>query len=157
MAESPKYKDFKGTYPSGTNYFDYLDWIRKKMHVAMKKENDGDVKFDDEKYLDAIPETESSEDDGSNQGNDEEEKTRRTKPGKNKNKKRVDDDDESFEVDSDDDTESEQSYDSQNVDDVDIDPGEYFKGFFAFALWGYIPAPGGEEYKSTIMQKQRNL
>ena len=28
---------------------------------------------------------------------------------------------------------------------------EYFKGFFAFALFGYIPPDGGEKYKSSLM------
>ena len=28
----------------------------------------------------------------------------------------------------------------------------YFKGYLAFALWGFIPAPGGEAYKSLLMQ-----
>ena len=28
---------------------------------------------------------------------------------------------------------------------------DYFKGFFAFALWGYIPPEGGERYKSTLI------
>ena len=28
---------------------------------------------------------------------------------------------------------------------------DYFKGFFAFALWGYIPLEGGERFKSTLI------
>ena len=28
---------------------------------------------------------------------------------------------------------------------------DYFRGYFAFALWGYIPPEGGEQYKSSLM------
>ena len=28
---------------------------------------------------------------------------------------------------------------------------DYFKGYFAFALWGYIPPDGGEKYKSSFI------
>ena len=35
----------------------------------------------------------------------------------------------------------------------DIVPHDwYFKGYLSFALWGFIPAPGGEVYKSLLMQ-----
>ena len=41
---------------------------------------------------------------------------------------------------------------------------KYFKGFFAFAIWGYIPPPGGEEFQSLYIKtccdtkiKGRNL
>ena len=27
----------------------------------------------------------------------------------------------------------------------------YFKGYFAFALWGYIPPTGGEKYKTGFI------
>lgn len=29
---------------------------------------------------------------------------------------------------------------------------EELKGYLAFALWNFIPAPGGEKYKSILMQ-----
>ena len=29
---------------------------------------------------------------------------------------------------------------------------DYFKGYFAFALWGYIPPTGGEQYKTTFIE-----
>ena len=28
----------------------------------------------------------------------------------------------------------------------------YFKGFFAFAVWGYIPPPGGDEFQSLFIK-----
>ena len=36
-------------------------------------------------------------------------------------------------------------------EDSDIPDNKYFKGFWAFALWGYIPPPGYEEYKCTLI------
>ena len=35
--------------------------------------------------------------------------------------------------------------------DEEMPSDTYFKGFFAFALWGYIPPPGGETFKSSLM------
>ena len=32
----------------------------------------------------------------------------------------------------------------------------YFKGFIAFSLWGFIPPPGGEELKSSVIQAIEN-
>ena len=28
---------------------------------------------------------------------------------------------------------------------------DYFQGYFAFALWGYIPREGGDKYKSSLI------
>ena len=38
-------------------------------------------------------------------------------------------------------------------DDETNDPPKdvYFKGYFSFLLWGYIPPPGYEDYKSLSM------
>ena len=41
--------------------------------------------------------------------------------------------------------------DSDEEKDIDLGEEEYFKGFFAFALWGFIPPDGGDEYKSSLM------
>ena len=39
-----------------------------------------------------------------------------------------------------------------NKDAGDGVPYEWsFKGYIAFALWGHIPIPGGEKYKSLVM------
>ena len=37
------------------------------------------------------------------------------------------------------------------INDDEAPDDWYFKGYLAFALWGYIPAPGGEKYKSILM------
>ena len=29
---------------------------------------------------------------------------------------------------------------------------DYFKGYFTFALWGYIPPPGREQYKTSFIE-----
>ena len=42
---------------------------------------------------------------------------------------------------------------TKSTDGTDeLPPGEYFKGFLAFALWGYIPPKGGERYKSILIK-----
>ena len=33
----------------------------------------------------------------------------------------------------------------------EIPDNKYFKGFWAFAMWGYIPPPGYEENKCTLI------
>ena len=33
----------------------------------------------------------------------------------------------------------------------EVPENEYFKGFWCFALWGYIPPPGFEEYQCTMI------
>ena len=38
-------------------------------------------------------------------------------------------------------------------DSNDVPPETYFKGFFAFALWGYINPPGFDHYKSNAMMQ----
>lgn len=35
--------------------------------------------------------------------------------------------------------------------DTEIPDNKYFKGFWAFALWEYIPPPECEEYKCTLI------
>ena len=32
-----------------------------------------------------------------------------------------------------------------------VPDSEFFKGFWAFALWGYIPPPGYEEFKCALI------
>mmetsp|Transcript_257 Transcript_257/g.256 ORF Transcript_257/g.256 Transcript_257/m.256 type:complete len:81 (+) Transcript_257:362-604(+) len=53
-----------------------------------------------------------------------------------------------------------ESFPREYSDDIDIPDGEYFRGFFAFAIWGYIPPPDVEEYKSimigTVTKKREN-
>ena len=54
------------------------------------------------------------------------------------------------------------SIDCVTIDDEDKDDAvscevgnsgnDYFKGYFAFALWGYIPPTGGEQYKTTFIE-----
>ena len=39
-----------------------------------------------------------------------------------------------------------------DIDDDEAPDDWYFKGYLAFVLWGFIPAPGGEKYKSILMQ-----
>ena len=80
---------------------------------------------------------------------------KKTARKKNKNSK---DDDSDFVVDSDhsdDDTVSVES-DTKKAGDMKHNsdnppPDVYFKCYFSFLLWGYIPPPGYEDYKSLAM------
>ena len=109
VAKDSPYRDFDGIWPSGTNWDDYLLWIREKMY---KLENS--VKVD---VIDDDDDAESND----AEGNDE-------------------------------DTNDVASVCSNiDEDDEEIPSDTYFKGFFAFALWGYIPPAGGENYKSSLM------
>ena len=48
--------------------------------------------------------------------------------------------------------EEKESMEEQDDDEViKLGDEEYFKGFFAFALWGFIPPDGGDKYKSLLM------
>ena len=103
--DSP-YRDFDGTFPSGTNWEDYLLWIRKKMFLLDKVIKDNLVDVDDDAE--------------SNDGDSNE-------------------------------TDSVGKYDNANSDEDALPSDVYFKGFFSFALWGYIPPPGGGDFKSSLM------
>ena len=98
LAENSPYRTFNGTFPSGTNWEDYLLWLRKEMRALTAKAPVTDL--EDDKEEDSI-----IDDNGSN----------------------------------------------SNVVDPPESDEDYFKGYFAFALWGYIPPEGGEKYKSSLI------
>ena len=100
LSENSPYRNFNGTFPSGTNWEDYLSWIRKEMRSLGEKAMVTDLI--DEAAL-------SSNNDG--------------------------EEDSGFDKDG----------DSNLAGSAEDD---YFKGFFAFALWGYIPPEGGESIKA---------
>ena len=41
--------------------------------------------------------------------------------------------------------------DSDEEKVTDVGEEQYFKDFFAFALWGFIPPDGGDKHKSSLM------
>ena len=43
------------------------------------------------------------------------------------------------------------SEEDSNVTDIKVPDNEFFKGFWVFALWGFIPPTGFEEYKCTLI------
>jgi len=94
LSEESPYKDFKGTFPSGTNWHDYITWVR----INYQK------KFGNINIEENVAEECSSIEESKVSGHDEE---------------------------------------------TDVAEHFYFKGFFAFALWGYIPPSGGEHLRSS--------
>ena len=130
--DSP-YSNFNGTFPSGTNWEDYLVWIKQKMYDFENKASVEDL-LDEDSAGNEVDERDEDEDginnsmdvieDSCNYGNTANDATER----------------------------------KSTVIANEIPPGEYFKGFIAFALWGYIPHSGGEQYKSaligTIVEKE---
>ena len=96
MGEKSPYRNFDGTFPSGTNYEDYSLWIRREMYYVVN----------------TVPIEDVIDEDIINLADDEE----------------VDDD----------------GGDSDDDDGIVMPDDKYFKGFFAFALFGYIPPSGGD-------------
>ena len=82
---SSPYKSFHatGTYPTGTNWYDYVEWLRIRFYRRYECVHNDNA------------------------------------TGKKK----------------------------------DIPKETYFKGFFAFAIWGFIPPPGFDEFKSMAMKE----
>ena len=136
------YKDYNGTFQSGHNWDQYLEWVRVEMYNLLETEID-EISLDP----DDIPSTvdgdvEEEEDDGLNAEKNKEEAIELEKEGP-ENK-------ESIGTKESDKDKEDNSYCELVKDAVPHD--WYFKGYLAFALWGFIPAPGGEAYKSLLMQ-----
>ena len=172
-SDSP-YKSFyqnNGTYPSGQNWFDYATWIRKAMHQLITKSG-GTKDFDVEDTANVCNDSEDEdvmddvEDAKEEQTKTQKKKTLTKKATRKKKYSNSDDDDSDYE------SESERSSDEDitkksnvrsptkttptkttNDDYGTNDPPKdvYFKGYFSFLLWGYIPPPGYEHYKSLSM------
>ena len=103
MGEKSPYRNFNRTFPSGTNYEDYLLWIQREMYSVAN----------------TVPIEDVIDEDVINLADDEE----------------VDDN----------------GGNSDDDDGMGMPGEQYFKRFFAFALFGYIPPSGGEKYKSSLM------
>ena len=132
-SDSSPYKDFDGTFASGTNWETYIEWVRQEMFKILEldkvyEENDEDDP--DEMPTVSVIEDENEEDVAVGGG--------------------CNDDEESLD---------EGSVDSGKIveailvgdEDYDVPYNWMFKGYIAFALWGYIPIPGGKKYKSLLM------
>lgn len=143
-ASSP-YKDFKGSFASGTTWETYIEWVRVEMFKIL--EEDKIVEVIDEDDPDALPSVSVDESD-------------KVKDDSNKKKsaRKKDESDEDFDPDEDDDDDGDED-DGESVaativtkDNDDTVPYDWiFKGYIAFALWGHIHIPGGEKYKSLLM------
>ena len=150
--DSP-WKDWDGHYPSGKTWFDYIEWLRVEMHRVTNDCPTSDIIDVD---LDEQP-TEDADDEGV---------TQPTNPSRQSKKKRKKDDDTSSDygeedamqdmIDEDEDDEAEVKKFANKIannDDAteEVPENEFFKGFWAFALWGYIPPQGFEEYKCALI------
>ena len=112
MSDSSPYKDFNGTFASGTTWDTYIEWVRVEMFKALEKDKTFEVEVDDDNDPDEMPSISLE-----------------------------DAEEEAEETDAD-----------TTVDENEEVPYDWmFKGFIAFALWGHIPIPGGEKYKSGVI------
>ena len=102
LEESSPYRNFNGTFPSGTNWEDFLLWIRQQMFTIQNK----------------IPVEDFIDEDLLETGN-------------------------AFSLPNDGDC-------STSDEAVSVPEEEYFKVFFAFALFGYIPPDGGEKIQKLF-------
>ena len=120
------YRDFKGIYPSGHNRESYLEWIRDEMNGEI-----GKIILEDKVDEDVVPEESKEE--------TKDESKEETKDGN--------DDEASNETNKGD---AMKSAKTRNMND------NYFKGYIAFSLWGFIPPPGGEKLKSSLISAIEN-
>ena len=129
------YHNFNGTFPSGTNWEDYLIWIRQKMYDCGNKASVEDL-LDGDTAQDEGDERDKEDEDGNNNLTDGNSNAADgTEDRSNANNA------------------TDASTGTKSTDGTDeLPPGEYFKGFLAFALWGYIPPKGGERYKSILIK-----
>ena len=150
LAEDSPYKNFDGIFPSGTNWNDYITWLRNKMSNTGTDDIADDV-GDDNSILDddataGTANTTAMEENTSvatpvtaaTVENDTSVTTHTTATGEN-------------------DTAGGNDAAKKTNNDEGVTVGnkkkteDYFKGFFAFALWGFIPPPGGDGYKSALI------
>ena len=151
LGEDSPYRNWNGTYPSGTNWEDYLIWVRTKMYHSS---------LDTTAIVEVVDE-ESNEDgnaDGNEDGNDEdgnvldededEEEASENGGGNCILQEPVNNDAGNVE----DPVEDPDEVGTAHEDELpSLPPDEIFKGFLAFALWGFITPEGGDQYKSTLM------
>ena len=137
MDSTSPYKDFEGSFESGKNWNDYADWIRLKMYES---ENDLDLDDDDEEDKDDFSDFEENDDD--NIPN-----TKIQTPDETNGDNKSDDQSSSS---------SKINSDVKNLD-LYVPDGTYFKGYFAFLLFRFIPPPGGEKYKSNTMFSNKSI
>lgn len=144
-SENSPYKDFNCQFSSGTNWETNLEWLRVEMYHIL--EADKVYKVNDDEDPDAIPtvsvdDNDDVKDDGGRKG----------KGAKGK--------DSDEEYDPNEDGDDDRADGSNKVVEAAVVAEEsgnnvpyewIFKGYIAFALWGYIPIPGGYKYKSLVM------
>lgn len=140
MSSSSPYKSFNDKFPSGTNWYDYYNWLRIAFYKHYECDHDGsNIESDDE----AFNEEEDEEEDSNNNNNSKEKKKKAKASNNNKGE------DNSYSESSSDEKSSSESEVSHPKDDI---PKEtHFKGYFAFLIWEYIPPPGFEKFKSVSM------
>lgn len=159
LQQDSPWRDFEGHYPSGKTWFDYIEWLRIQMYRATNDCPTTDI-------LDVDLDEQPTED------ADDAEETAGTQPTKQSEKNRKDADDSDLSYNLDDAKNDEDQHDEEEVlvdkfvdgllnteTDTEIPENENFKGFWAFALWGYIPPAGYEEYKcaliTTVVDKRK--
>ena len=119
LGENRSYKN--GTFPSGKNWYDYIQWVQLQMNGEGDDDCINDV-HDDNADSDVDGEEADTETDTSN----------------------------AVEFD-----------DEQQLQENSTKSDLYFRGFFSFALWGFIPPEGGDVFKSSliglVIDKETNI
>ena len=143
MSSSLPYKSFHaiGKYPSGTNWYDYVEWLRTSFYKRYEcSPDDNDIESEDEGFNEEDADEEPNNDSNNNS------KESNKEPKANNNKKG---EDSSYSDEASSNEDSSSSNEEAQKDDLPIET--YFKGFFSFVIWGYIPPPGFEKLKSMSM------
>ena len=135
-SDSSPYKKFNGTFASGTNWETYIEWVRQEMYKDLVLGSDKVLEINDNDDPDSIQSVSVEDDENENDVVENSNNDGNAKDGKENSEEG-------------DDTVVEATVVPDDEYDVPYD--WMFKGFLAFALWGYIPIPGGEKYKSLLM------
>ena len=140
LSDDNPYKNVpsSGNFPSGHNWEDYVKWLRVAMHRSLEEE-------ENRRKINLLSDDDMSNENGGGKKSDDLDGDDGGKGKEVVDKGDGDDDSELIQNNGDDDDEE-----ASNAHDVPTDT--YFKGFFAFALWGYIPPPGYEEYQSMLIK-----
>ena len=139
------YKDYHTNgYPSGHNWNNYIEYVRKEMYKEQEKNKKEIIDVDE------------PDDDSSNESQSDDVSTNLEKLGDDESSN--DDDSEKSFNDNETAGNNNTSKQTNNTskqscsnNEIDIPDNEYFKGFIAFILWGFIQPIGGEAYQSLLM------
>ena len=146
------YKDFNGTFPfpSGKYWEDYIEWLRVEFYKKYEIDgaDDNNIIDDDEKIETPIRINSDEESNDNVSG---------SKSVGNDGSRNTDDNDSTSKYTNRKSCTTEELLNEEDEDSDELPEETYFRGFFAFALWGFIPPPGFEDYKSVGMLQNLSI